>query len=204
VKTLQKTLAILACLFLQVQTVRHVYVLWFEPRGSVLDRFNQPLRDEIAAATSLEELLRRYEPSRKEVDRVKAERRSIDPKASFENDQDSEPFKSERSLREAISSWEERQKEIHALRFYWLMGLLLGVAGLACCIRGNQWVGMTLLIVAFSEFIYWTCPTFLGTATREFDRLLLNKLAFSLASLLLLALVINRLGVFKQGKNEAN
>jgi hypothetical protein len=46
------------------------------------------------------------------------------------------------------------------------------------------------LIAAFAEFIYWTSPTFLGANTREFDRLLANKLAFSLMSLVLLMTVI--------------
>jgi hypothetical protein len=50
-KALHRTLAILASLFLVVQTVRHAYVLWLEPRTSVLDRFDQPRKDEIAAGS---------------------------------------------------------------------------------------------------------------------------------------------------------
>src|SRR5262245_52868342 len=113
-KALQRTLAILASLFLVVQTVRHAYVLWLEPRASVLDAFDRPLKDEIAAATSAEDLLRRYEPVRKEVDRIKAERRAADPKARFSDEQEAEPFKSEAALREAITNWEQRAKELHA------------------------------------------------------------------------------------------
>jgi hypothetical protein len=94
-KALHRTLAILACLFLVVQTVRHAYVLWLEPRASVLDRFDRPLKDEIASASSAEELLRRYEPVRKEVDRIRTERRTADPKAHFTDEQEAEPFKSE-------------------------------------------------------------------------------------------------------------
>jgi len=113
-KALQRTLAILASLFLVVQTVRHAYILWFETRTSLLDKYDQPLKDEIAAAASVDDLLRRYDPVRKEVDRIKAERRAADPKAKFEGDEDSEPFRSEQSLRAAITSWEERAKEMHA------------------------------------------------------------------------------------------
>ena len=58
------------------------------------------------------------------------------------------------------------------------------------------------MIAGFSEFIYWTSPTFLGSATREFDRLLLNKLVFSLASLVLLGLAIYLLGVFSEEKSD--
>jgi Flp pilus assembly protein TadB len=202
VKPLQRTLAILASLFLVVQTVRHAYVLWLEPRGSVLDKYDRPLKDEIAAARSVDELVARYEPIRKEVDRVKADRRATDPKASFEDLQDTEPFRSESSLREAIQSWEERAKEIHSLRFYWVVGLLLVILGAVSYLRLNPWVGMTFLIAGFSEIIYWTSPTFLGAVTREFDRLLVNKLALSLVSLALLALTIRQLRAFSEGKGE--
>lgn len=197
-KALQRTLAIVAVLFLIVQTVRHAYVLWLEPRTSVLDRFDEPLKDEIAAAASLEELLKRYEPLRTEADRIKAERRAADPKARFEDEQEAEPFRSESPLRNAISSWEERAKEIHALRFYWFVGLLLTLLGVACYLRLNRWLGLTLLIVGFSEIIYWTSPTFLGAATREFDRLLVHKLTLSVVSLVLLGGAIRLLAVFAE------
>jgi uncharacterized small protein (DUF1192 family) len=201
-KALQRTLAILACLFLVIQAVRHVYVLWLEPRNSVLDKYDRPLRDEIAAARSVDELLARYDLVRREVDRVKADRRAADPKASFEELQDTEPFKSEASLREAIQSWEERAKEIHSLRFYWLVGLILVLVGAASYLRLNAWVGMTLLIAGFSELIYWTSPTFLGAVTKEFDRLLVNKLVLSLVALALLAVTIRILGAFADTKHE--
>jgi hypothetical protein len=204
VRALQRTLAIVASLFLIVQTVRHAYLLWLEPRTSVLDSYDQPLKDEIAAAASLDELLARYDPVRKEVDRIKAERRAADPKAQFQDDREAEPFKSEAALREALSSWEQRAKEIHSLRFYWIVGLALAALGMAGYRRGNRWLGITLLIAGFSEIIYWTSPTFLGPGTREFDRLLVNKLALSVASLLLLGLAIRLLGVFaEEGKPAA-
>jgi hypothetical protein len=201
-KALQRTLAILACLFLVIQAVRHAYVLWLEPRNSVLDKYDRPLRDEIAAARSVDELLARYDPVRKEVDRVKADRRAADPRASFEELQDTEPFKSEASLREAIQSWEERAKEIHSLRFYWLVGLILVLVGAASYLRLNAWVGMTLLIAGFSELIYWTSPTFLGAVTKEFDRLVVNKLVLSLVALALLAVTIRIVGAFADTKHE--
>jgi len=199
-KALQRTLAILASLFLLVQTVRHAYVMWLEPRVSLLDKYDQPLKDEIAAAASVDELLRRYEPIRKAADRIKAERRAADPKARFEDERDAEPFKSEQALRTAISSWEERAKEIHALRFYWLVGLALVGLGATLHFRTNRWIGVTLLTVGFSEMVYWTSPTILGTSTREFDRLLGHKLMLSLASLILLGVATQLLGVFQDEK----
>lgn len=201
-KALQRTLGMLASLYLVVQTVRHVYVLWLEPRSSVLDKYDQPLKDEIAAAASVDELLRRYDPVRKEADRIKAEQRAADPKARFEDEQEAEPFKSEKALRDAISSWEERAKEVHALRFYWSVGLLLAGLGVASYKRFNRWLGVTLLTVGFAEVIYWTSPSFLGTATREFDRLLLNKLVLSVLSLVLLGLAIQFLEVFTEERRD--
>jgi hypothetical protein len=71
-KGLHRTLAIVASLFLVVQTVRHAYVLWLEPRASVLDRFDRPLKDEIAAAGTVNELVQRYEPVRVGADEAGA------------------------------------------------------------------------------------------------------------------------------------
>jgi hypothetical protein len=196
---LQRTLAILACLFLAVQTVRHAYLLWLEPRTSVLDKYDRPLRDEIAAAQSLDELLRRYEPVREQVDRIKAERRAADPKATFQDEQEAEPFRSERTLREAISGWEDKAKEVSALRFYWLVGVFCAVLGFVSYRRLSRWLGMTLMIIGFSEIICWTSPTFLGS-TREFDRLLAHKIALSAVSLVILGLAIHFLGIFRDGR----
>jgi hypothetical protein len=199
-KALHRTLAILASLFLVVQTVRHAYVLWLEPRVSVLDKFDRPLKDEIASAASVDELLRRYEPVRRDVDRIKAERRTVDPKAQYRDEQEAEPFRSEAALREAISNWEQRAKEVHAVRFYWLVGLILAGAGLVSYLRGARWFGTTLLIIAFSEIIYWTTPTFFGGGIQEFDRLVVNKLVLSALSVCLLSVAIRMLAVFDETK----
>lgn len=199
-KTLHRTLAILASLFLAVQTVRHAYVLWLEPRTSVLDTFDRPLKDEIAAATSLADLMRRYEPVRREVDRIKAERQAADPQAPVVNEPEVEPFKSEKALREAITSWEQRAKEVHSLRFYWLVGFLFAATGIATFLRDARWLGTTFLIVGFSEIIYWTTPSFFSGGIREFDRLVANKLALSVVSVAALALTLRLLRVFDEGR----
>ena len=199
-KTLQRTLGILACLFLTVQTVRHTYLLWFAPRTSALAKYDQPLAGEIGTAASLDELLRRYDPIRKEADRVRAERRAESPGKPFD-EYNEEPFKSERLLRDAITTWEGRSREIDALRFYWFVGLVFAGVGLASYRRWNRWLGMTLAVVGVSEMIYWTSPEFMSLlpgGTHEFDRLLANKLAFSVASLAVLALAIRVLGAFKE------
>ena len=196
-KPLLRTLAILASLALSTQTVRHAYLLWLEPRTSVLDQYDHPLRNEIAAARSLDDLLSRYDVVRKEADRLRAERQAANPRGTFD-DQFSEPFKSEHALREAVSSWEDRANEVRSLRFYWLIGLVFSAVGVVGYLKGNRWAGVTLMSIGFSEVIYWTSPTFFGTTTREFDRLLAHKLAFSLVSMVFLGFAIRLLGAFRE------
>ena len=100
-------------------------------------------------------------------------------------------------LREAIVEWESKWKEIHALRFYWLLGFAFFLLGIVIYQKRSRWFGLALLIAAFSEFIYWTSPTFIG-ATREFDRLLVNKLVLSAVSFALLLAAIRMFGIFSE------
>ena len=198
-KTLQKTLGIVALVVLTAQTVRHAYLLWFEPRASVLDKYDQPLKDEIAAARSLDQLVTRYDPVRREADRAREQARANkEERISVLDEENREPFKSEVALREAIREWEEKTKELYSLRFYCLVGFCLLLAGAWLFRYRSKWLGVSLEIAAFSEFVYWTSPTLLGASVREFDRLLANKLLFSLLSLLLLGLIAWLQGVFAQ------
>jgi len=199
VNALQKTLAIVALLVLVSQTVRHAYVLWLEPRNSVLDKYDRPLKDEISAATSLDQLLSRYDQAHAAAEAARKEAaKNGEPNPEYKLTQ-TEPFKSERALHEAITQWEARSKEIHALRFYWLVGVALSALGMLIYILRRRWLGLTFLIAGFTEIIYWTSPTFLGISTREFDRLLGYKLAFSVVSLALLLVAIMMQGIFTQG-----
>lgn len=151
-RSFQRTLAILALLILTVQTTRHAYTLWFEPRGSVLDRFDQPVRDQVNAARSIEELLQTYETVHRQAEQIRATEGSASRPNSYEVPE-KEPFKSEHLLREAISDWESKGKEIRALRFYWGIGLALVVTGAWVMARTNRWFGLTLVITGFSPSI---------------------------------------------------
>jgi hypothetical protein len=196
-KPLLKTLAIIAFVSLIVQTVRHAYMLWFEPRGSMLDKYDQPVKSEIASAVSLDQLLHRYDPVRKQVDELA--KTSSSP--AYEQTQ-KEPFKTEQTLRQAIIEWEEKSKEVRAIRFYCLVAAVLFVLGLFAYKKLNPWMGITLLIASFAEFIYWTSPTFIGP-TREFDRLLANKLVLSVVSLVLLVGAIWFLQIFAEKEQSS-
>ena len=60
-------------------------------------------------------------------------------------------------------------------------------------------LAFALLIVAFSEFSYWTTAEgHLWARVREFNRLNANQFAFSLISLLLLVLTIVLLDIFNE------
>jgi len=195
VKTTERVLAIIAALALLTQTVRHAYVRWLEPRASVLDKYDRPLEDRISSATSLDELLKLYDPVRREADRVRTSgNRSRD---EYEDRQNTEPFRSETQLRQAIQAWEEKAKEVRALWFYWSLGLIILCVGFALHRFGNRWAGLTLEIAAFSEFIYWTSPSFFGGNVKEFDRLLTHKLILSAVSAALLVGVIRIQRVFE-------
>lgn len=200
-KNLEKTIVVLAFLALISQTIRHAYMLWFEPRESVLDKFDKP-KGEIAAATSLDELVRRYEAAHQQAEEARQKARQERSQAKTGEtvvcaDSETEPYKSERDLRMAIEDWERKAEEIHELKFFWAIGLVLLTLGLVIYKRLNRWVGFTLIIAALSEFIYWCSPTFFA-GTREFDRLLLNKLVLSVVSLALLGVVVWMIGVFSE------
>jgi hypothetical protein len=202
---LQKTLAIIALLTLVSQSIRHAYRLWLEPRGSALDKYDQPLKDAIENAASLEELLGRYDKVRKEVDEKNQQRREAGEAGKqqpYIDQSQTEPYKSEHALSGAITDWEKKDAEIRELRFYWVVGLALLVLGIVIYRKLSRWFGLTFLIAGFSELIYWTSPTIFGPGTREYDRLLVNKLAFSVASLILLLLVIWMSGIFANKKEQ--
>jgi hypothetical protein len=199
-KPVEKTFAILAVVILSTQTVRHGYRLWIEPRGSVLDKFDEPQGGPIRDAKSLDDLIGRYEPVRKEADRIRTERAAKDKE--FIQDNLTEPFKSEQALRQAISEWETSANEIREMRVYWLVGFVFVMAGMLMYRRGARWFGISLLLAGFAEMIYWTCPQVIGWGTREADRLLFNKLVFSAISLAILGVGIVAIGAFQETRRK--
>jgi len=137
---LQKTLAMIAFLILVSQTIRHSYRLWVEPRGSVLDKYDRALKNEITQASTLDELVQRYEPLRKKADAAREE--LAKQGKTFSYVENLEPFKSEHELHEAIKDWEAKAGEVRSLRVYWIVGLVLFV--LACLptaapVGGSVW-----------------------------------------------------------------
>jgi hypothetical protein len=78
------------------------------------------------------------------------------------------------------------------------VGVALALCGIVVYAKGKQWAGTILLIIAFSEIIYWTTPTFLGGGIQEFNRLVTYKLALSILSILLWGAAVRTLRVFDE------
>lgn len=176
---LQKTLFIIALLTLLTQTVRHLYVRWIEPTSSALDRYEPPVKEEIKRASSLDELVKQYDEARKKA--PEAESKAAAPMTTFGQQSETEILKT------AIREWEARTKEIFELRFFYVCGLVLLLFGLLCYRQQYLWLGLTLITTGIAEMIWWTSPSFRwGGASGEFDKLLTNKITFSLISIILL------------------
>jgi hypothetical protein len=202
VNALQKTLAIFAFLFLATQSVRIGYMLWGEPKQSVMDRYgHRPMDNGIAQTATLEELVSRYDVVHKEAEKLRVDLKKADQ--PLITDLESEPFKSESALSGAIIQWETDVKEVRELRFYWFAGLGFLIIGAVVYAKWNQWLGLTLCIAAFTEFIYWTYVDSFSLSVslmnvRQHDRVLANKLVFTIASIVLLLGVIQMQGIFKK------
>ena len=201
----QKTLFLLAMFVLVTQTVRHVYVKWFEVRTSVLDQYTKnATAREIDRAESLEELLAKYGPAKEKTDELDRQSKGMseEEQKKFRSEH-TEEYRKEAQVGAAIRDWEAKSREIRELRIFWACGLGLVVLGAAFYWRGGWWLGMAMLVPGFTEMIWWTSPSLgWGGARLEFDRLLSNKLVFSTASLLLLSAAWLALAWFGKAERE--
>lgn len=219
-KTVQKTLFVLTALILFTQTLRHVYVRSLEPTGSVLDRYQSQVSEDIKRADSLDELVKLYDEAHTKVQAANAEaearreRRSNaadrDNEAKAADDEDEgpnpgrEPYKSEALLKSAIQDWESKSNQVFELHFFWFSGLGFLILGLICYTRRFPWLGLALMIAGFSEMIYATCPSFRGLSEKEFDRLLTNKAIYSFISLILLFVLAYIVRIIEVKKERGN
>jgi hypothetical protein len=191
-KTLQKVLLVLGALVLIAQLLRLIYIMGFESRTSVLDKYTKTgVQNEIEGAQSLDELLAMYEQADRRYDELDGQRKDLseEEKKKF-NDEHSEELGERLKLDYAIRDWERKTGEITELRVFWTMGLILVLGGGALYWKRWRWLGMALIVPGFTEMIWWTTPSLVyGGAAREFDRLMNNRLFFTLLSLLVLTLV---------------
>lgn len=192
---LKKTLFIFAFVSVTAYTIRHVYFRWFEPRDSVLDKYADSSTTDIKQAASIEELALLYDEARNKVTAYESD--NTNPKVPRNERDETEPYKSERKIRKAISDWENKSQEIYQIRFYWVVGLALVIFGFVLYKWVNQWLGLTIFILGFGEKIYWTSPTFLG-GSLEYERLLTNKIVLSAGTIIFLLVVAFLTDTLKQ------
>lgn len=206
-KALRIVVFVLAMLVLTTQAVRHIYVRFIEPRTSVLDKYDETeTQKAIKSAESLDELLTQYDPARKQADYLKKQLKALEENKTRDEievirekfrEEHKEEYKRESDLKDAIQGWEEKSKEILELRVFWAFGFGLLLVGTLLHTRGLGWLGMSLVIPGIIEMIWWTCPSFRFVGSPlEFDRLLVNKLVFTLVTIAILigwwAIVTNR------------
>jgi len=106
-KTFERVLFLLAFLFIDIYTTRHIYRLWLAPTTSVLDEFKGKAEIAVDSATDLRQLLAKYRPAREAV--RKLERQNAGKPELEWRLADQEPFLTEATLRRAIEAREARQ-----------------------------------------------------------------------------------------------
>jgi hypothetical protein len=166
-------------LHVTVQSLRHVFVLLVEPRTSALDKY-EPTVLEVDQAQNLDELVARYDEA---LARVKAWEQGKTA-TEIRDRQWDEPYATAERLKEAVETWEEHHRQILELNFYWWGGLACFVAAQLAYRRWHPLLGLAFFLIAFAEMIYWTSPALRGWSSgEEFERLILWKLLYSLATL---------------------
>jgi len=196
-KALQIVVFVLAMLVLATLVVRHVYVRFIEPRTSVLDKYDQTeTQKAIKSSGSLDELLTQYDPARKQSDDLDKQLKGMEKNKTSDaiegirenfKDEHKQEYDRESDLKRAIREWEEKSKEILELRVFWAFGFALFLIGTLLQARRPAWLGMSLVIPGIIEMIWWTCPSFrFAGSPLEFDRLLMNKLVFTLITIVVL------------------
>jgi hypothetical protein len=184
-KTLRTTLFVIAFVILASQTFRHAYVRWMEPRTSVLDKYNTSTEKQILLAKSLDELVALFDAAHSKVQEYE---KSHPEEADKQAYQRSGPYAQltgdEVALRNSITEWERKSKEIRELWHFWIAGIIAFALGSFLVLTKERWIGMALLILAFTEMIYATSPSFRSMGSQpEFDRLLVHKFVLSVVSL---------------------
>ncbi len=165
-KPLRVTLFVIAFLILSSQTFRHAYVRWIEVRTSALDKYKTDAEKRISNAKSLQDLLSAYETAQRDVEKERANKANAGAAgqervtASQPGDETTAADRKLR-LRLAIEEWEGQTKEIRELHMFWIAGLVSLATGLLLFrFAADRWVAISLVILAYSEMIWATCPGF--------------------------------------------
>jgi hypothetical protein len=204
-KTTLTVLFLLAALISSTQTFRHIYVKWIEPTDSVLDEFIDDTESSIANAGTLADLTILYRNAHTAVKEY--ESNPSNPKIEYRNQRNTEPYESEQKIKKEIKNREYDEKQLFKLIFYWVCGLVSLSTGIIAFTRINRWLGVSGIIIGFSEMLCWTSPLFHNRLlSQQFQHLLDYKLIFSTITLILLItlwlLIENKGFLLKNNSNE--
>jgi len=179
-------LFLIAMLISTTQTFRHFYVKFIQPTDSVLDQFKTETESDIDRAKSIDDLVTLYRKAKDEVQKYESD--SSNPKIEHRRRKNIEPYKSEIQIKEEIRSREYDQNQLFKLWFYWICGLLSSIIGIIAFKKVNKWLGLSGIIVGFSEMLCWTSPLFHNRLlSQQYEYLLNYKLLFSSVTLVFLA-----------------
>jgi len=178
-------LFIIAMLTSTTQTFKHIYVKWVEPTNSVLDEFKNEVESDISNAKNLDELVILYQAAQANVKTYEAN--SENPVIEYRNKSDTEPYESELKIKKEIENREFDKNQLYKLWFYWSCGMITLFVGIFTFKNINNWLGLSGIIVGFTEMLSWTSPLFhTRLLSQQFEYLLNYKLVFSIITWLLL------------------
>lgn len=173
-----------ALLHAATQSLRHAFVAFLDPQSSIIAKLD-PVKAEISETTSQEQLVTNYQQAQAKVAAWNEGKAAEEIRQATYGDQ--EPHHSAELLREAIEAREQQARQLREVHFYWWTGMGCLVLAIGCWYRVDRWLGVGLLMVAFTEMLYWTSPEFrLWSAGDEFSRLVSWKLIYSVGTLAVL------------------
>lgn len=186
---LKTTLFVIGMLIISIQTIRHIYVRCNYDRPSVLDKYHEDEIDkDIKNSISLDSLIIKFDKAHNIVEDLERGRTSeeIDSLERAEK----KSYKTKESYKDAIRDWEEKEEKIYEAIVFWIIGLLLIVAGAFLYYRKLRWIGLSLIITGFIEMIWWSSPDLtLDGATLEFIRFLNIRLALSCITFIIMVAI---------------
>lgn len=183
--SLKKTLFIIAMIIVSSIIIHNMYKLWIEPTGSVLDKYNK-FETELNKAESLDELIQKYETVQKKIEEYEAD--SSNFKVADSDYWQTEPYKSKILTEERIREWENKNKEIYKLVFYCLIGIVFLSIGFLLYRKNLKWLGLTFLIMGFTELIYWGTPTYISQP-QIYEKMIITQLIINILSFILLIVI---------------
>ncbi len=179
------TLFILGMLAVTTQTIRHAYVRIFYDRPSVLDKYDDETDLEIKSTVSLESLLKQYAKAYNDVTEFEKDKSEEDLKKI--NKYGDEPYASKSKYLAAIVDWESKEKMIHEVIVFWIIGFFLISTGSFLYFKKSKWIGLSIIIPGIIQMIWWSSPSMSTIGAHvEFMKFLNIKLIFSIITFFVL------------------